>query len=122
MKNQNKVKIIEELKKAYPNAKCSLNFLTPFELLVSVCLSAQCTDERVNIVTKEMFKKYNTPEAFAKLNTTEIEELIKPCGFYKNKAKNLKACSIELINRFNSTVPQNMEDLISLPRCWKKIC
>lgn len=120
MGKDNIIKIIEQLKKAYPEAKCSLNFSTPFELVVAVALSAQCTDERVNKVTKEMFKKYNTPQDFANLELEEIENLIKPCGFYKNKAKNLKACSQKLLKDFNGIVPQTMEELITLPGIGRK--
>jgi len=112
--------IIDILKNEYPNAQCSLNFSTPFELVVAVALSAQCTDERVNIVTSEMFKKYNTPYDFANLDLTEIEKMIKPCGFYKNKAKNLKECSIKLINDFNGIVPNTMEELTTLAGIGRK--
>jgi len=114
------IEIIDILKNEYPNAQCSLNFSTPFELVVAVALSAQCTDERVNIVTSEMFKKYNTPYDFANLDLTEIEKMIKPCGFYKNKAKNLKECSIKLINDFNGIVPNTMEELTTLAGIGRK--
>ena len=80
---------IEILKELYPDAKCSLDFNTPFEMLVAVCLSAQCTDERVNKTTPSIFAKYNTPQDFANADIHELEELVHPCGFYKNKAKNL---------------------------------
>ena len=89
MKKSDAVKIIEILKKEYPESKGSLNYKNPFELLVAVCLSAQCTDERVNKVTKELFKKYDTPKDFANADINTLEELIKTCGFYHNKAKNL---------------------------------
>lgn len=120
MTTKNTISLIETLKEQYLNAKCSLNFSTPFELLVAVCLSAQCTDERVNIVTKEVFQKYNIPEDFVNLQLEKIEQLIKPCGFYKNKAKNLQACSQKLINEFDSCVPKTMEELITLPGVGRK--
>lgn len=120
MKKSNVIKIIETLKKAYPDAKCSLDFLTPFELLVSVVLSAQCTDERVNKTTPSIFAKYNTPEDFANIDIKELETLIHPCGFYKNKAKNLKACGQKLVNEYNGIVPNNMDDLVTLPGVGRK--
>lgn len=80
--------IYQKLHEAYPNSKCSLDFQTPFEMLVAVCLSAQCTDARVNIVTKDLFKKYHTPKDFAEAPLSDIEKMIHSCGFYKNKAKN----------------------------------
>ena len=86
MKNKN-IEIIEILKKTYPDAKCSLDFTSPFEMLVAVILSAQCTDERVNKTTPSIFAKYNKPEDFANMDIVLLEELIHPCGFYKNKAK-----------------------------------
>ena len=88
MKEQSK-EIVKILKKRYPDAKCSLDFKTPFEMLVAVMLSAQCTDERVNKTTPSIFAKYNTPKDFAEMDIEELEKLIHPCGFYKNKAKNI---------------------------------
>lgn len=114
------IRMIEILKKAYPDARCSLDFKTPFEMLVAVMLSAQCTDERVNKTTPTIFSKYNTPGDFANVDIKELEELIHPCGFYKNKAKNIKACSQKIIDDFGGEVPQNMEDLISLPGVGRK--
>lgn len=96
MKKDIVIKIFELLKKEYPNAKCSLNFNSPFEILVAVALSAQCTDERVNKVTAEIFPTYNTPEDFANLPIENIEKMIHSCGFYRNKAKNLKLASQKL--------------------------
>lgn len=112
--------IWERLDKLYPNAVCTLNYTTPFELLVATQLAAQCTDARVNIVTNEMFKKYNTPEAFASLPLEIIEKEIKSTGFYKNKAKNLKECSNQLILRHNGRVPDNMEELVMLSGVGRK--
>ncbi len=114
------VDLISILKKTYPEATCSLDFKTPFELLVAVMLSAQCTDERVNKTTAYIFPNYNTPEDFANMELSEIENLIHPCGFYKNKARNLKACSKKIISDFNGIVPNNMGDLLTLPGIGRK--
>lgn len=116
----NAIEIVETLKKYYPDAKCSLNFETPFELLIATILSAQCTDERVNKTTPSIFSKYSTPEDFANIDINELEALIRPCGFYKNKAKNIKACSQKILDDFNGNVPTNAEDLILLPGVGRK--
>lgn len=120
MKKSDVIKIFEILKDYHKDAKCSLDFTTPFEMLVAVMLSAQCTDERVNKTTPYLFGKYNTPESIAALDLKTIEDIIHPCGFYKNKAKNLKACSQKLVLEFNSIVPNNMEDLMTLPGIGRK--
>ena len=114
------IAIIKLLKKAYPDAKCSLNFNTPFEMLIAVILSAQCTDDRVNKTTPGIFKKYNTPKDFANMNLDLLESLIHPCGFYKNKAKNIKATSQILVKKYNSQVPQTMVELLTLPGVGRK--
>ena len=101
--------MIDLLKKEYPDAKCSLDFETPFQLLVAVMLSAQCTDERVNKTTPSIFAVCSTPEDFAKVDLEVLENLIHPCGFYKTKAKNLKACGQKIVHDFNGKVPQTME-------------
>lgn len=119
MPNSN-VEMIEILKKTYPDAKCSLDFNTPFEMLIAVMLSAQCTDERVNKTTPSIFHKYCTPQDFATIDLKELEKLIHPCGFYKNKAKNIKACSEKIIKDFHGEVPQTMEELMSLPGVGRK--
>lgn len=120
MQKKDAVKIIEILKKEYPEAKCSLDFSSPFEMLVAVCLSAQCTDDRVNKVTPELFRKMNTPQEFANANIEEIEELIHSCGFYKNKAKNLKQAGIKIMNDFNGKVPQTIQELQTIPGVGRK--
>ena len=120
MQKKDAVKIIEILKKEYPDAKCSLEFSSPFEMLVAVCLSAQCTDDRVNKVTPELFRKMNTPREFANANIEEIEELIHSCGFYKNKAKNLKQAGIKIMNDFNGKVPQTIQELQTIPGVGRK--
>ncbi|KNF10144.1 endonuclease III [Gottschalkia purinilytica] len=113
-------KVLEILEETYPDATCELNFSTPFELLIATVLSAQCTDKRVNIVTKELFKKYNTPEAFLTLSEEELSDLIKSTGFYRNKSKNiLRACDM-LVNNYNSTVPDTREELVKLPGVGRK--
>ena len=112
--------IWEKLDKMYPDAICTLDYRTPFELLVSTQLAAQCTDARVNIVTKEMFKKYNEPEDFADLPLETIEKEIKSTGFYKNKAKNLKECSRQLLKRHGGQVPDTMEELTQLAGVGRK--
>ena len=112
--------IIKILKEYYPDAECSLDFTTPFEMMVAVMLSAQCTDERVNKTTPDLFKEYNTPEKMANADIKEIERIIHPCGFYKNKAKNLIACSKMLMEKYNGIVPDNMEDLVLLPGVGRK--
>ena len=112
--------LILELNKIYDGEKGSLDFTTPFELLIAVMLSAQCTDARVNIVTKTLFKVANTPEAFAKMDVKDIEKLISSISFYKNKSKHIKECSIQLIENFNGIVPQTMEELTTLSGIGRK--
>ena len=119
-KKEDAIKIVEILKEYYPDAKCSLDFNTPFELLVATILSAQCTDERVNKTTPSIFSKYSTPEDFANIDILELENLIHPCGFYKNKAKNIKACASKILSDFNGKVPKNADDLITLPGVGRK--
>ena len=120
MTKKEAINIIEILKKTYPDAKCSLNFTTPFEMLVAVILSAQCTDERVNKTTPYIFNKYSTPEDFDKIPLETLEELIHPCGFYKNKAKNIKLTARKIIENFDGKVPETMEDLLTLPGVGRK--
>ena len=120
MKKNEAIKIIDILKETYPDAKCSLDFNTPFEMLVAVILSAQCTDERVNKTTPNIFNKYSTPEDFDKMPLELLEELIHPCGFYKNKAKNIKLTAHKIVNDFNGKVPENMDELLSLPGVGRK--
>ena len=114
------VKIIKILKKAYPDAKCSLDFKTPFELGIAVMLSAQCTDERVNKTTPNIFSKYNTPKDFIDIDINLLEELVHPCGFYKNKAKNIKAYAKRVLEQYNGTLPRDIKELITLPGIGRK--
>ena len=120
MKPKDVVEIIKILKKTYPDAKCSLDFSTPFTLLVAVMLSAQCTDERVNLTTPSIFEKYSTPQDFATMDIKILEELIHPCGFYKTKAKHIQETARIIVEKFDGKVPQNMKDLMSLPGVGRK--
>jgi len=113
-------KIYALLKKRYPDAKIALNFSNPVELLVATILSAQCTDVRVNIVTKELFKKYKGAKDWAKADVGQIEEDIKSTGFYRNKAKNIKAACEKIIEDFGGKVPSTMEELVSLAGVGRK--
>lgn len=117
---ENIVKIIEILKETYPDAKCSLDFATPFELGIAVMLSAQCTDERVNKTTPNIFKKYNTPQDFIDLDINLLEKLIHPCGFYKSKSKNIKAYAKMILEQYGGTLPQTINELITLPGIGRK--
>lgn len=114
------VKILDLLEEEHKNAECELNYSSSFELLVAVILSAQCTDKRVNIVTKDLFKIASTPIEFVNLEIEELEKLIKPCGFFRNKAKNIKACAAQLVNEYNSVVPESFEELIKLAGVGRK--
>lgn len=112
--------LVELLKKAYPDATCSLDFETPFQLVVAVMLSAQCTDERVNKTTPELFARCKTIEDFANIDINELEKIIHPCGFYKNKAKNIKLCAKQVLEKFNGEVPHTMKELTSLAGVGRK--
>ena len=113
-------KLIDKLRQTYPDAKCSLDFKTPFELVVAVMLSAQCTDERVNLTTPALFKRCKTIEDFAEIDINELEDLIHPCGFYKNKAKNIKKCAKQILENFNGKVPDDMDSLLTLAGIGRK--
>ena len=112
--------ILEKMEIKFGNPKCALKYSSPFELLVSVILSAQCTDIRVNIVTEQMFKLVNTPKGFAEMPLNKIEELIHSTGFYKNKAKNIQLTSKIILEKFLGEVPNSMEELVSLPGVGRK--
>ena len=117
---QRALKVIELLEKEYPNAKTALNYTNPLELLVATMLSAQTTDERVNIVTKTLFKKYKTPEDYANADIKELEQDVRSTGFYHNKASNLKKSCQMLVEKYNSQVPKTMNQLIELPGVARK--
>ena len=120
MRKSDAIKFVEILKETYPDATCSLDFKTPFQMVVAVMLSAQCTDERVNKTTPALFEKCKTIQDFADIDINELEKIIHPCGFYKNKAKNIKLCAKQVLENFNGKVPDNMEDLQSLAGVGRK--
>ena len=120
MTKKDAIKLVEILKQTYPDATCSLDFTTPFEMVVAVTLSAQCTDERVNKVTPALFKRCKTIEDFANIDIKELEKIIYPCGFYKNKAKNIKLCAKQVLDNFDGTVPSNMDSLLTLAGVGRK--
>ena len=113
-------KAVELLKGEYPTAICSLNYSDAFQLLIATRLSAQCTDARVNVVTPDLFKEYPTPEAMAKAPVESIENLIKTCGLYKTKAKDLKEIAIRLVEVYGGKVPKEMSDLLTLSGVGRK--
>lgn len=110
----------EELEKIYPDIDCTLTYEKPYELMFAARLAAQCTDARVNVVTKTLFKKYPTLEAFAEADLEELEQDVKPCGFYHTKAKSIKEMAGQLINNFGGEVPQTMEELLTLSGIGRK--
>ena len=120
MNRKNAIQLIYLLKETYPDATCSLDFKTPFELVIAVMLSAQCTDERVNKTTPELFGRCKTIQDFADIDIKELEKIIHPCGFYKNKAKNIKLCAKQVLENFNGIVPHTMDELTSLAGVGRK--
>ena len=112
--------VVELLKGEYPDAECALVHDTPFELLIATILSAQCTDERVNIVTKDLFAKYSTPAALAAVPIKTLEKLIQSTGFFRNKAKNIHGCCEKLVAEHGGQVPAEMEKLVHLPGVGRK--
>jgi len=117
---QRVLEIIDFLEKEFPNAKIALNYRNPLELLVATILSAQCTDERVNMVTKHLFMKYEKAEDYANANIAELEQEVRPTGFYRNKARNLKNTGEMLVKRFHSQVPKTMDEILELPGVARK--
>ena len=113
-------KIIKLLKRAHPDAKCALNHANAFELLIATILSAQCTDERVNKVTADLFRKYRQPEDYLKVPATELQQDIRTTGFFRNKTKSIQGASKMLVEEFNGEVPQSMEELLKLPGVARK--
>ena len=112
--------IIKLLKRAHPDAKCALNHSNPFELLIATILSAQCTDERVNIVTADLFRKYRKPEDYLKVRDTELQQDIRTTGFFRNKTKSIQGACKVLIEEFGGQVPQTMEELLRVPGAARK--
>ena len=113
-------KIVRRLARQYPDATCSLNFSSPLELLVATILSAQCTDERVNLVTKDLFKKYRSAADYAMTKPAALERDIKSTGFFRNKAKSLRSCCQQLLDEHDGEVPQDLDALVKLPGIGRK--
>ena len=120
MSKDNRDEILASLAETYDGAGTALNYDTPFELLVAVIISAQCTDERVNIVTARIFPKYNTPPKMGSLTQEQMEELIHDCGLFRAKAKNILATCHKLVEEYDSRVPDTIEELMKLPGVGKK--
>lgn len=120
MKQTDKKEALAELEKLYPDAKPALHFRTPYELLVAVVLSAQCTDERVNKVTAVLFEKYSTPEKMLTLSQKELEGYIFSCGFYRMKAEHILSASKDILEKFNGEIPNTVEELMTLAGVGKK--
>jgi endonuclease III len=112
--------VIRRLKRAYPGAKCSLNHSNPFELLVATILSAQCTDERVNLVTADLFRKYRKPEDYLKVPPRELEKDIQSTGFFRNKTKSIQGTAKMLTEQYGGEVPHTMDELLELPGVARK--
>ena len=112
--------VIRRLKRAYPDAKCSLNHSNPFELLIATILSAQCTDERVNIVTADLFRKYRKPEDYLRVSPRELEKDIQSTGFFRNKTKSIQGTSKMLTEQYGGVVPKTMDELLELPGVARK--
>jgi endonuclease-3 len=119
-KKKRAAKIIRALKRRYPNATTALRFTTPYELLVATVLAAQCTDKKVNEVTKELFRRYRSPEDFAKARLSTLERMIKPTGFFRNKSRSIKALSREIVEEYHGKVPERMEALVGLTGVGRK--
>jgi len=113
-------KILSHLKKEYPDAKCELDYCSPLELLIATILSAQCTDVRVNIVTKSLFKKYRKPKDYLKVPQEELEQDIRSTGFYRNKTKSIRGACQLLMEKFDAKVPRTMEEMLQLPGVARK--
>lgn len=114
------LELLQDLYAEYPNPHCELNHRNAFELLIATILSAQCTDVRVNMVTEQLFKDYPTPQAFAEADIQELEEAIRPTGFYRNKAKSIKETSIAILEKFGGEVPKTMDELLTLRGAARK--
>lgn len=117
---KNAKQIVQILKETYPDATCSLDFSSAFEAVVAVILSAQCTDARVNLTTPALFKRCKSVQDFVDIDIKELEDLIHPCGFYRNKATNIKTCAKQVLKEFNGEVPSTMEELLTLAGVGRK--
>ncbi len=119
-KKQRSLEILLRLKRLYPEAPCSLDFANPLQLMIATMLAAQCTDERVNLVTPALFAAYPDVYAFAEADIADLEQLVKSTGFYRNKAKNIRAACQRIITEYNGEVPPRMDDLVTLPGVARK--
>mgnify|MGYP000504747373 FL=1 len=119
-KKQRTLEVIERLRREYPDADCTLDYDDAWKLLVSVRLAAQCTDARVNIVVKDLFAKYPSPQALAEASPEEIEEIVKPCGLGKSKARDIHKCMTTLVEQYNGQVPDDFDKLLKLPGVGRK--
>ena len=119
-KKQRTLEVLLRLKRLYPNAPCSLDFENPLQLMIATMLAAQCTDERVNLVTPALFAAYPDVYAFAEADIEDLERLVKSTGFYRNKAKNIRAACQRIITEYNGEVPPRMDDLVTLPGVARK--
>lgn len=117
---QQAARVVRGLRRAYPTARCALEFANPLELLVATILSAQCTDVRVNQVTKSLFRKYRTAADYARAPLAELEAAIQSTGFFRAKARNIQACCQKLVEQYDGQVPQNLEALVALPGIGRK--
>ncbi len=113
-------RIVRHLAKGYPDAECALHYETPFQLLIATILSAQCTDERVNLVTAVLFKKYATPFDLAAATQRQVEKIVNSAGFFRSKARNIRGCSQQLVDRHQGEVPLSLEELVVLPGVGRK--
>ena len=120
MTESSPARLLHMLEQTYPDARCALNYRNPLELLVATMLSAQCTDERVNMVTPALFERYRDAESFAEARPAKLEELIHSCGFYRQKAKSIRMCCRHLVDEFGGEVPSEMNDLVALPGVGRK--
>ncbi len=114
------IKVLDILEKEYPDARVTLDFKTPLQLLIATILAAQCTDERVNLVTKDLFKKYRSAEDYSRAKQEKLEEEIRSTGFFRNKAKSVIQCCQRIVREFKGQVPQTLEELTSLPGVGRK--
>ena len=119
-KKKQATKVVRELKRGYGDAECALYHANAFQLLIATILSAQCTDERVNIVTEQLFRQHATPQSLARLPLRKLEKAIQSTGFFRNKAKNIKACCERLVAEYGGEVPRDMETLVTLPGVGRK--
>lgn len=120
MTREDALKVYEILEETFPDARAELDYTTPYELLVATILSAQCTDVRVNKVTKVLFENYNTPEKMVTLSQEEMEDYVHSCGVYRNKAKNILAASRIILDRYDGEIPDTIEGLMTLPGVGRK--